>query len=480
MSVEPIGVFTLVLGFYALSLGSAFTAALLVIMSIFGSAAALVVGSASVPPAHLFLLFLVISIVSGRTDLRPATAMLSVGKPGFWLAALVTYGAISAYFLPRLLSGETLIVPLGISEYPLTRGVVPLGPVSSNFTQPIYLLADFVCFVAISVIGSTSAGCRAIVNALIAYAALNIGFALLDLATAATGTQDALQFMRNAQYTFHENESVNGMKRIVGSWPEASAFAGTTLGVLGFTGTLWLCGRTSRWQGFLAVASLLLIMLSTSSTGLVATPVCLAIMYCTALSKCGTSQASGNATAFVLLSPLLLVVATLVVILSNDLYGMLYEYVDILVLSKATSNSGIARGAWNSFGMQNFWDSSGFGVGLGTARTSSFPIAVLSNVGVPGAIFFATFAIAALTRMGNSPQTFERDVKLAARNGCLCLLVGGTVAGATVDLGLLFFILAGLAASRPVPSVEAAAPFLRLRQQSDGPAWVARNDHTLP
>jgi hypothetical protein len=449
MSIEPIGIFTVLLGLYSLASGYASTATVFVVMTLFGSAAAILAGAANVQPAHLFLLFLAIATFGNGTRWPVALKMLHFGQAGFWLALLAVYGAASAYFLPRFFAGESMIIPLGVSEYPSSGGTVPLGPVSSNLTQTIYIAADVVCFLTILALGSTRTGFMAVVNGLIAYAGFNVFFAMLDLATSATGTQDLLQFMRNASYAFHENETVYGMKRIVGSWPETSAFAGTTLGALGFTGTMWLCARKSGWTGPLALASLLLIVLSTSSTGLVAAPVCLAILYMTALVRSGVTRGSRHSAAVALLAPPFAVVCVLVVIIHQSLYNLVHEYVDLLVLSKATSDSGLERGSWNTYGLQNFWDSWGLGVGLGTSRTSSFPVAVLSNVGVPGAIFFSLFALSALCPSHDARRTFESDVRLAARNGCLCLLVGAVASGATIDLGLLFFILAGLASSKP-------------------------------
>jgi hypothetical protein len=460
MSIEPIGIFTVLLGLYGLASGYASTATMFVVMTLFGSAAAILAGAANVQPAHLFLLFLAIATFWSGNHWSQALKMLGLGKPGFWLALLAVYGAASAYFLPRFFAGESMIIPLGVSEYPSTGGTVPLGPVSSNLTQTIYIVADLICFLTIVALGSTRAGFRAIVNGLIAYAAFNVFFAVLDLATSATGTQGILQFMRNASYTFHENDTVNGMKRIVGSWPEASAFAGTTLGALGFTGTMWLCGRKGGWNGPLALASLILIVLSTSSTGLVAAPICLALLYVTALVRCGVSRGSRNSAAVVLLAPPLVIVLVLVVVIHQGLYERVHEYVDLLVLSKSSSDSGLERGSWNAYGLRNFWDSRGFGVGLGTARTSSFPVAILSNVGIPGALFFILFALTASRRPSDDARrTFVSDVRLAARNGCLSLLVGAIAAGATVDLGLLFFILAGLACSQPAKEA-AGTPLL--------------------
>ena len=119
---------------------------------------------------------------------------------------LLIYGIVTGLLLPRLLAGSMPIIPLGSSEYAETGSTVPLGPVSGNYTQAIYLVGDFVCFTMIVAIASTQAGFAAITNALLAYAVGNALFALLDLATYATGTQWLLDFMRNAQYTLHFEE----------------------------------------------------------------------------------------------------------------------------------------------------------------------------------------------------------------------------------------------------------------------------------
>ncbi|MBZ9793936.1 hypothetical protein K9B32_28225 [Rhizobium sp. 3T7] len=470
MGVEPIGIITIALGLYCMALGQAATIKAFVTLTLLGAAAAFIVGSSSVQPAHLFLAFLALAAMRNRQASTPLLDAIQFGRPGFWLACLVVYGTLSAYFLPRLFADATTIVPLGLSDHPLTRGVVPLGPVTSNLTQVVYLAADLVCFMLIVAVGSTIDGYRTIAIGLIAYAAFNVLFALIDVVTGAIGGQDMLQFIRNAQYTFHDNDKVNGFKRIVGSWPEASAFAGTTLGAFGFTSTMWLCQRYSRWTGPLAMISMVLIVASTSSTGLVAAPVCLAIFYITAVLRSGVGADSSNSAAVAVLAPVLALLVGLIVVLQDQIFDAVHSYVDLLVLSKSTSSSALTRGSWNTSGLQNFFDTYGLGAGLGTARTSSFPVAVLSNVGIPGALFILLFTLTALGPGRRAvPKSFVADVRSAARNGCLCLLAGSVVAGPTVDLGLLFFILAGLAASRPEVMSEATAPLLPLRQQSGLP-----------
>ena len=450
MSVEPIGIFTAVVGFLCLALGYRASAVAVVIATLLGSAAALLVGSANIQPAHLLLGFLALAVMTRRHQARTAARALSPGRPGFWLACLVVYGLVSGQLLPRLLAGATQIVPVGTSElYGTTDGTVPLGPVSGNVTQSIYLLADLACFAMISGVASTGRGFYMLADALVAYAAANVAFALLDIATFATGTASLLDFMRNAQYAFHLDEEVAGLKRIAGSFTEASSFAHATLGALGFVGTMWVCGRRSAWTGPLALASLALIVLSTSSTGLVGMPPMLVILYVTALRRCGLEPRGRNGAYAIIGVPVLVIVAGLALALDAPAWTAIHDYFTGLVFEKSGTQSGIERAAWNASAWRNFVDSSGLGVGLGTARASSFALAVLSNVGVLGTLTYGLFAWTTFAAPRGIHGTFASDVRLSARNASLGLLIGDVVSGALVDQGLIFYVLAAVACAIP-------------------------------
>ncbi|EUB99548.1 hypothetical protein PMI07_005829 [Rhizobium sp. CF080] len=468
MSLEPIGIFTLALGVLCLLLGSSSTVIVFVTLTVFGAAAAILAGSASIQPAHLFLGFLAFSTLSFQRDFAVALAEFKFPKPAFWLTCLLFYGAAAGFFAPRLFAGATNIIPLGTSDYPSTGGAVPLGPVSSNFTQAVYLAADLLTFVLMACIGSTERGFRAIAIGVAGFSVANAAFAILDLATYGTSMQSLFGYIRNAQYVFHDEDVVAGVKRVVGSWPEASAFAGMSLASIGFTGTMWLCGRNSRLNGSLFLISVFLVVRSTSSTGLFALPLCCVLLFLTAAGRgIGSTASTWRSTTTVVFVPPLLVTVALVLALDNDLYRKIYDYVDLLLLSKSTSSSAMVRGSWNLYAYQNFIDSFGLGVGLGTSRTSSFIFALLSNVGVPGTIFFFLFVLSVLLRQRSLPRSGTSDIQLSARNGCICIMIGALVAGPTVDLGLLFFILAGLAWARPATArVTVPQQQLFLRQIS--------------
>lgn len=447
--IEPIGLITVLAGFVALARGYEATVALLIVFTLLGAAAAVLVGALNVQPAHLLLGFAALSLTSRRKDAGLALRSIGPQQPGFWLFCFTVYAVISAIFLPRIFAGLTDIVPLGSSEYADTGSTVPLGPVSSNVTQSVYMVASLVCFCMVASLGARKSGFHVVLMAMIAVCAANAAFAFLDLGTYMTKTQGLLDFMRNARYTMHHEEEVYGLKRIVGSFTEASVFSRTTLGALGFSGTLWLCRYRTRWTGPLALVSFGLVIFSTSTGGLAGLVPLGALLYLTALGRCGVQPGAVNSSIFVLAVPLVVVLVIFVVLLQPTLSAIVYQYLETVVLSKGTTASGIERAGWNFHGWQNFVDTAGIGVGLGTARTSSLVYALLSNVGVIGTALYAVFLFFALVWKRGTPRTLYSDVRLAARNGCVGLMIADVLSGATVEQGLLFYALAALACAEP-------------------------------
>jgi hypothetical protein len=449
MSIEPIGIVAILCGLLCVLLGNGATVVTLAVTAVLGSAAAMFIGAANIQPGHVLLGFLVLGVITRERTAGAFVHALRLGEPGFWFALLVVYGVMSAYFAPRLLTGVTQIVPLGTTVFGDTRSTVPLVPVSSNLTQSVYMIGNLICFAMMVAVASTFRGFQAVLAGLLAYSVANTIFALLDIGTYATGSQGILAFIRNAQYTLHTDDQIAGVKRIVGSFTEASSFARSTLGVFAFTGTLWLCGRRPYISGSIAVASLVLVVMSTSSTGLVGAPVMLLILYATALSISGRKNTSRTATVAIVFVPLMSLAVGLVVAIDPDMSKVIYNYIDIIALGKSTSNSGIERNSWNMVAIQNVFDSLGLGVGLGTVRTSSFLLALLANVGIPGTIFYLAFAFGALIKKRGVPGSFTADARLAARNGCLGLLVGDMLVSPVIDQGLFFCMLAALASAQP-------------------------------
>lgn len=468
MSIEPIGLLTIIAGLICLQLGQRAAIIILLFAALFGAAAALVIGTANIQPGHLLLGFLAISTLTHAREQENTIRAMSPPQPGFWLMCMIVYGIVTGYLMPRLLAGSMPIVPLGTSEHADTGSTVPLGPVSSNFTQAMYVTAGLICFAITAAVASTAAGFVAVTNGLLVYAVGNILFAALDLATYYTGTAWLLEFMRNAKYTLHIEEEVVGLKRIVGSFPEAATFAHATIGALGFTGTLFICGYRPLFTGSLALVSLFLAIFSTSSTALVGTPPVLLILYATMLMRSKFDVRQPIASLALLSLPLLLVAGILALQFDDDVAKPIIDYVDMLVFSKSTSSSGVERGSWNAIAFQNFLDSFGIGVGLGTIRASSFAVALLAHVGIPGTIFYLLFTISAFLQKRGQPRTFYSDVRLSARNACLGLLICDIISAPALDQGLIFYAFAGVCCAVPErrPAVVPSTQILHVGAQS--------------
>ena len=154
----------------------------------------------------------------------------------------------------------------------------------------------------------------------------------------------------------------------------------------------------------------------------------------------------------VVILPLVTGIVLIGVRLNEPAWQLLTEMTDQTVFHKLSSDSGIERQKWNDQALINFVDTEGLGGGAGSVRASSFPIAVLGNLGVLGATTYGSFLFCLLFgRKSRWQEPFTAAAQSAARWACLVQLIGASVAGSFIDLGLPFFIFAGLACAGPEP-----------------------------
>ncbi|MEI4485301.1 hypothetical protein V8J36_03800 [Frigidibacter sp. MR17.14] len=449
MSIEPIGLAALAVVAISFFLDYGTMVIVLVTASVLGAAAAIIIGGANIQPAHLFLGAVGLNALMRPRQCAGMLLALRPGKPGFWLLCLVAYALVSAFFFPRIMAGSTLIFPIGSTSFDATGSTVPLAPVSGNITQSIYIVGSFAVFLIVTSCASDHSGFRTAVAAILSYAVANAAFGLLDLATYLTGTQGLLEVIRNAKYAMHTETEMQGLKRVVGSFTEASSFGRSSIGALGFVATLWLCGIRPLYTGGLAILTFLLAVMSTSSAALVSLPVMMALLYLTVLSRSARGLGTRGGLVLIVALPLVALAAVLGVLAHPGLSAVIGDYLNALVFSKAGSDSGVERSSWNAAALQNFIDSGGLGVGLGSIRTSSLAMALVGGVGAIGTLFYLGFVAMAFLRNPGVPGGYFTDVRTAARNGCIGMAVGDLMLSSNVDQGILFYALAGLAAARP-------------------------------
>jgi hypothetical protein len=448
MTVELIGLIALLLGFVSVFRKPAFIVSVFLCTTLLGSAAAFTLpalGGTNISPAHLLLGFLAFKLLSTAEVRNRIVDGLGFGRPGFWLLVAVCYSIVSAYFMPRIFAGQTFVFPARTTGYSS-----PLEPVTANLTQSIYLAGDFICFILFHAYAATRKRRRLLGEAALICVVLNLLFAAIDLVTYFTNTAELMSFIRNANYGLLNDTELAGFKRIVGSFTEASAFGSMTLGFFAFTGSLWLSGIRPGLTLSLTILSLLALIFSTSTTAWVGLGGFLVVVYLAALVR--TIRGPVNFQTMVLVAgvPIVLPILIVGIALNDSSAAYVQNLLDTLVFNKISTDSGIERSSWNRQGLENFWDTYGFGVGNGSMRASSYPISVVASVGIIGAVtiglFLLTIFLSDSTSEGFDP--LDEAFRQAAKYTCIAWLITETISGALIDLGLPFFVFAALACAR--------------------------------
>ncbi|MEQ8557492.1 MAG: hypothetical protein RIB03_04170 [Henriciella sp.] len=465
MSVELIGLITIALAGAGLIHSRRMSIIVLCIMGLLQAAAALFLGGANITPGHLSLGFFVLAVLIRRDGLSYAFASMHPPRAGFFLLLLSLWGVFSGYAMPRMFAGEFMIFPLSSDTKFINE--VPLFPVSSNFNQSIYFLGGLLTFAFTSSMARTNRLLQAAGTAVVIAAAANIAIAIIDTVTFAVGVPDALSFLRNAEYAQLFSHQFLGIKRVTASFPEASAFAGVAVGLFAYCLRLWRGGVMTKYTGPIALGTLVAILFALSSTGYVALMAYLACVYMRAVTgmegRIGRSRKIATSRAlFVSSGPFVALCVAAAVAVRPDLLDPVVQIFDNSVTSKLGSASGVERMSWNMAGINAFFETWGLGAGLGSVRTSSFLVAVMSNLGIPGLVLFGLFFV----RIFRGPEIrharFADNISIqhaaAARSGCFAMIIGASLSSSAVDLGILFYVQAGIACAslftRRVPAED--------------------------
>jgi hypothetical protein len=450
MTIEPIGYIVLLLGALSVLNGARFAIGTLCLSTLFGAAAALQLpslGGGSIQPSHLLVLFFVATALLRPIETQAALASIAYPSPGFWFAAYILFSAASAFFLPRIFAGATLVYSSARDASGTMSTVAsPLAPGSSNFTQAVYLLGDLACFAVVS--GLARLGhARLIARSLIVTAMACLGLALLDIGVFMTDQAELLDFIRNANYTMHTAETISGFKRIVGSFPEASSYGSAALVFFSFTLLLWLERFPSRLTGLATVSIGTTIILCTSTTAYIAGLLVLGLVVLFSLKRLPSGRATAPYATFLVVTLFMVPCTIVALMLIPDAWNSITDLTSITFADKLESQSGEERTAWNTLALVSFVETATFGAGLGTVRASSFIAALLSNVGLSGTVLFVVFLYSLLTAAGRneSDAPEDRAIGIAAVLASLAQIASAAISGSSTDLGLLFSITAGLA-----------------------------------
>ena len=433
----PFAIVVLLAGFFVRAEGMLKA---LLLCCLFGATATLALpGGAPITPAVLLLPFVVQRALAER-GLAPSLRPLGFGGAGFWLALLVLWGCLSALFLPRVFADATLVRG---TDRALMSGVqlLPLHPLSTNFTQTAYALGGLAGFLAVRALLAAPGRMQKFADAVLWLAAANVAAAVLNLAELYLGLPSVLEFVRNAGYAILVGGEIGGLLRISGTFAETSTFSAFSLPLFAFCASLWASGVRKRTSGVLAAATLLLLLGSTSSTAYAGLGVYAACIGAAAALRVLWSTPRFGAVALLLWSAA--VAVCLVLLLRPEIGQRVLDYLQLTLVRKMDSSSALERGSWNAQAWQNFIDTWGVGTGLGSARASSYPLVLASNLGVLGLLLYAAFL--ARVFFGAVHGTDVDPVVRASRRAVLAALIAASISAVVFDLGLAFYAYAAAA-----------------------------------
>jgi hypothetical protein len=374
-----------------------------------------------------------------------------------WIVcALVIYAIFGAIVFPRLFAGQTTVFI--VSQQRSGYYEAPLAPVSQNITQAAYFVLGALVFFAASFALQRKNCIADIRRGYMFMATTNALLGVIDLAGKVAGMGDALRPIRTANYALLTEAIQQGFWRITGGQPEASAYAAVSLGCLAFTYSYWR-KTGDRYSFWLSLLLLFLLVLSTSSTAYVGLAILCIPVGLSIIKSLFSKRLEFGQIVVISLGVCGLALILFMVIAKPDFSAPFARLMDDMLFNKLSSSSGQERAYWNYKSLQSFVDTFGLGVGIGSSRASSWPIAVLSQLGILGFVLIAALVarLVRRTRYSHATMLPEDAATLAgARNCALARIVAVSLSGGTANPSMVFLI--GLAVIVAYDRAKDSAP----------------------
>lgn len=413
-----------------------------------------------------------LTVVPGSTTVLPYVAMaplmivkvlLGHANPAVLWDGLLNWrrlGLLTAFILAALL--VTFSAPFLFRGAPVmglnSLQQMPLGFSSGNITQPLYLTISFLVCLACYLLMLSPAGRADLAVAILTGASISVMSGLIDMVTAGT---TLLAPLRTASYAIIDSAEVVNTRRVIGFNTEASAYGAL---VLSFAAILifmspasWLGRRALALQSVLSVCLVGMTVLSTSSSAYLGLAVLAILLLMRMLLRIATPRSSSDQHRSALA-----IIAIIFALLAGSLYliarpaiiAHAAAVIDNTLVQKGSSDSASERGTWNKVSLDGFAATGGFGVGVGSTRSSSWVIAVLSSTGVIGMLILLSFlARGFLIRLPSTVETV-RQAAIGSRYAFVVVLAPAAVAGTLVDFGVFnAFFFAVMAASPKILSL---------------------------
>jgi hypothetical protein len=359
--------------------------------------------------------------IKGSLSFKRGDVALEITGP---LLMLATWGVVSAIFLPFLFAGVHVDTPrLGMDPVSTT----PLEWSMSNAAQAGYLLLNSAFLIYVLWQSNEAKRIERLSWAFVWAGAIASAVGAYQLAAHVLGLPFPAEiFNSNAGWQQLVSQRVAGAWRVSATFNEPSSagifFAAWTAYLLflvrdqrSATGVLW----------FLFWCGIVMLLLTTSTTGYVTASVLIGLVGFTELrSLAGKGYLSGK---------LMLTFAAIVVVVVAFAFLMpdFKQLIADIIWYKGQSHSGQERASTILVALDVTMESWGLGVGLGSNRPSGMLFYILSNIGLPGSILivyllFATRRV--VTRALSMPVAagvYVRSATWASAMYCVAMCVSG-------------------------------------------------------
>ena len=418
-----------------------------ILCSLMGGSAALqmpALGGSSVPPVQFALGFLLLRLLlpgSGAGDLVKQGVQVNV-----LLVAYVLYGVMLAFVGPRIFADEIMVVPMrNTARYMFA--VFKLQPSSQNITASVYMLGTMMLAIASFAVCRSRNGGATLVGTGVVVSCFHIFFGITSVVLAGTAWADVLNFFRNGSYMMLD-QRIGTIVRMNGIHPEPSSFAGYGFIWFLFMAECWYRGIRPRLTGGVALAMALTLAASTSSTAYLGLGAYLLIM---ALRVIFVPEGvrSARLVRLAVVGLAFAIIISFAFLLQPTLVATASDVLTAMTVGKQGSDSALQRGFWARQGLNAFGASFGLGIGPGSFRSSSFPLAVVGATGLVGASLMVLYLVHVLKPWRASTYHRVRGdadaIGVAAAWTAVCMLIPASFVSPTADPGGDFALFAGAA-----------------------------------
>lgn len=365
---------------------------LTMICGLFGGSAAFLLpalGGASIPPIQFALVLLAARCLLPGSGLHAAVA--DGLRANALLVVFVLYGVVTAMVASRVFAGTVEVVALRLKPAYSLFATTPLAFSPSNITTSVYLVGTLMLSVCTYVALRDRTRALTFVNVAVIVGALHVFFGVSAAALKGTPYDLFIAAMRNGNYAQLDQE-IGGLVRLNGIFPEPSSYAGFAFDWFVLLFECWFRNILPRRTGPVAVALLLVLIFSTSTTAYATLAVYGVILFLRILLLPQTVPArKGLALAAAAL--IALIAIALLVLLSPEFAAAMWRLLRLLTVEKRDTESGLQRAFWAKIGVDAFVASWGIGVGPGSFRSSTLITAMIGSVGVFGTVVFVLHVV---------------------------------------------------------------------------------------